>query len=108
MSRLPVYHLITKAQSVYESQFQEQGNSNNKFKWTGTIVYDGKVYDHMAYRARGGVWRHAMGKNAWKWRFPHGHHFEMRDNYGHSYQTAHAKLSSRADVVRKRTPNQPR
>ncbi|MDB6038993.1 MAG: hypothetical protein JWM99_2834, partial [Verrucomicrobiales bacterium] len=94
MSRLPAYHLITKAQSVLDSQFLQR-NSGNQFKWTGTIVSDGKVYDHISYRPRGGVWRYAMGKNAWKWSFTHNHHFEMRDNYDHAYSSPHSKLNIR-------------
>ncbi len=95
MRRLPVYHLITKSQWVFESQFQESGDANEIFNWTGTVVYDGEVYDHVSYRARGGVWRHAMGKNAWKLNFTHGHRFMLRDNYGNPYATGHDKVNLR-------------
>ena len=95
MGRLPVYHLITKSQWVYESQFQERGDGNEGFNWTGTVVYDGRVYDHMAYRARGGVWRHAMGKNSWKLNFTRDHGFLARDNYGKEYQARHDKVNLR-------------
>ncbi len=95
MRRLPVYHLITKSQWVYESQFQEHGDGNEGFNWTGTMVYDGRVYDHIAYRARGGVWRHAMGKNAWKFNFTRDHGFLLKDNYGEAYNSRHDKLNLR-------------
>ena len=95
MRRLPVYHLITKAQWVFDSQFQERGDGNELFNWTGTVVYDGHVYDHVSYRARGGVWRHAMGKNAWKLNFTHDHRFLLKDNYGDPYQAAHDKVNLR-------------
>ena len=39
----------------------------------GTLVFDGKVYDHIHYRARGGVWRYAMVKNMWKFDLNRGH-----------------------------------
>ena len=44
--------------------------------------FDGVVYDHIRFRARGGVWRYAMGKNMWKFDFNNGHDFDARDNYG--------------------------
>ena len=50
------------------------------------VVYNGEVYDHINYRARGGVWRYAMGKNMWKFDFNRGHDFQARDNYGNPYQ----------------------
>ena len=60
------------------------------------MVYDGVVYDHINYRARGGVWRYAMGKNMWKFDFNRGHDFQARDDYGQPYehQVEEAQLSA--------------
>src|SRR5439155_11452410 len=63
------------------------------YKWTGTLVYDGEVYDHIHYRARGGVWRYAMGKNMWKFDLNRGHSFQARDDYGKKYHTQWTKLN---------------
>ena len=60
---------------------------------SGTLVYDGKVYDHIHYRARGGCWRYAMVKNMWKFDLNRGHDFQMRDDYGEQYDTRWSKLN---------------
>jgi hypothetical protein len=91
MRRLPVYHLIAKPNAVQQSQFG--GYAGDQYNWAGTLVYDGKVYDHIHYRARGGVWRYAMGKNMWKFDFNRGHSFEPRDNYGKKYGISWDKLN---------------
>lgn len=91
MRRLPVYHLISKAGSVQQAQYG--GYTGDVYRWNGTLIYDGKVYDHIRYRARGGVWRYAMGKNMWKFDFNRGHRFESRDNWGRSYKTSWDKLN---------------
>ena len=57
------------------------------------MVYDGVVYDHINYRARGGVWRYAMGKNMWKFDFNRGHRFQARDNYGNEYSELWDKIN---------------
>src|SRR6185503_8305708 len=65
MRRLPVVQLISKSNSVVNATwFSRYGG--DAYLWAGTLVYDGKVYDHIHYRARGGVWRYAMVKNMWK------------------------------------------
>ena len=62
MNRLPVYHLIAKSNSVAVATGWAPGQPNNQYGgdnylWTGAMVYDGKVYDHIGFRMRGGVWR---------------------------------------------------
>jgi hypothetical protein len=92
MRSLPVYHLLTKNSSLMAAQYTER-YGGDLYKWAGTLVYDGEVYDHIHYRARGGVWRYAMGKNMWKFDFNRGHDFEPRDNYGRRYRTRWTKLN---------------
>jgi hypothetical protein len=91
MNSLPVYHLISKKSDVEACVWKEQIPYNSMqatvFKWYGTLIYDGKVYDHIRYRLRGGVWRYAMGKNMWKFRMNRGHYFQARDDYGRQYDT---------------------
>ena len=59
LSTLPVYHLITTRKSHEESQHIPSSSAGSyrgsDYQWKGTLVYDGKVYDHIRYRARGGV-----------------------------------------------------
>jgi hypothetical protein len=103
MNRLPVYHLIGKSNSIFTAMGWNPGAPNNRYGgdnylWLGTLVYDGEVYDHIGYRMRGGVWRYAMGKNAWKFAFNRGHNFQARDDWGRKYNTLWRRLSFRADI----------
>ena len=97
MNALPVYHLVSK-QSDVESSTWYSKYSGEDYLWYGTLIYDGKVYDHIRYRARGGVWRYAMGKNMWKFDFNRGHYFQARDDYGKKYDTKWDKLNFSACI----------
>lgn len=92
MNRLPVYHLISKRESVEASTWRDK-YTGDEYRWTGTLVYNGEVYDHIRYRARGGVWRYAMGKNMWKFDFLRGHDFVARDQYDRKYNVGWTKLN---------------
>ena len=97
MGRLETYHLIAKRASVEAATWTSR-YGGDEYLWGGTLVYDRKVYDHIRYRARGGVWRYAMGKNMWKFDFNRGHDFEARDNYGEPYKTKWRKLNLGANI----------
>ena len=97
LTKVPVYHLITKKKDTEASTWNEKYSGDN-YKWKGTLVYDGIVYDHIRYRARGGVWRYAMGKNMWKFDFNRGHAFQARDQYGQDYKTQWDKLNFSACI----------
>ena len=92
LDRLPVYHLISKKSSAEDATWNEH-YSGHDYKWQGTLVYNGKVYDHIGFRARGGTWRYAMGKNMWKFAFNKGHEFQAEDNYGQPYDVRWSKLN---------------
>lgn len=103
MNRLPVYQLLSKESSVLTATGWNPGAPNNQYGgdnylWRGTLVYDGTVYDHIGYRMRGGVWRYAMGKNAWKFALNRGHNFQARDDWGRKYNTLWRRLSFRPDI----------
>lgn len=95
MRKLPVYQLISKKTSVEQATWPKGAEQywGSDYPWRGTLVYDGKVYDHVGFRARGGSWRYSMGKNMWKIDFNRGHDFEARDNYGRKYQVPWRKLN---------------
>ena len=97
MNSLPVYHLISKKSDVETATWLEK-YGGDEYKWIGTLVYDGEVYDHITYRARGGVWRYSMGKNMWKFNFNRGHRFQARDDYGKKYKTEWDKLNLSACI----------
>ncbi len=97
MGRLPAVHLIAKSNTVADATwFSRYGG--DAYQWAGTLVYDGKVYDHVHYRARGGVWRYAMVKNMWKFDFNRGHDLQMRDDYGRKFRTKWTKLNLGASI----------
>ena len=85
MNALPVYHLITREEDVLACQYNS-ANNNKNYKFLGTLVYDGVVYDHMRYRIRGHGSTYNTGKNKWKWRFNRGHLFRGRDDFGRRYR----------------------
>jgi len=92
MRRISAVHLISKRTDVKNSTWLER-YMGKEYKWSGTLVYNGKVFDHIHYRARGGGWRYAMCKNMWKFKFNRGHDLQMRDNYGRKYSTRWKKLN---------------
>jgi len=102
LTKVPVYHVISKHQDVVNA-LHMPGNAiseywGDSYNWYGTLVYDGEVYDHIRYRARGGCWRYSMGKNMWKFDFNRGQSFQARDDYGRKYGTKWDKLNFSACI----------
>lgn len=103
LNSVATYHLITTKQDHVDAQYlpgtsRGSGYTGSDYLWQGTLVYDGQVYDHIRYRARGGVWRYAMGKNMWKFDFNRGHEFAAMDDSGHEYENRWSKLNLSAAV----------
>ncbi|MEN6578807.1 MAG: lamin tail domain-containing protein [Phycisphaerales bacterium] len=102
MRSLPVYHLIAKKQDVLDAFYmpgaQKGQYGGSEYPWAGTLVYGGEVYDHIHFRARGGVWRYAMGKNMPKFDLNRGHYFQACDDYGRSYDQKWAKINFSACI----------
>src|SRR5262245_56298648 len=70
MRSVQVYHFIADQRAVENTTWDEPTEvrddvARHQYRHTGTMVVDGHVYDHVRFRARGGEWRHAMGKNMW-------------------------------------------
>src|SRR4030095_8443382 len=97
MGRLPVFHLIGRSNTVATATWVSR-YTGDAYQWGGTLVYDGKVLDHIRYRARGGVWRYSMCKNMWKFDLNRGHDIEMRDNWGNKYAVPWTKLNLGASI----------
>ena len=103
LKSVPIYQFITSREHHENALHipdarQGGGYTGSDYRWEGTMVYDGWVYDHIRFRARGGVWRYAMGKNMWKFDFNRGHRFQARDDYGRKYQTKWDKLNYSACI----------
>ncbi|MBN2133504.1 MAG: lamin tail domain-containing protein [Sedimentisphaerales bacterium] len=86
MRSLPAYHLISRESDVLDCQYNS-AYRNSGYRFAGTLVYDGQVYDHIHYRIRGQNSTYVSGKNKWKLRFNRGHFFQGRDDYGSRYAT---------------------
>ena len=97
MASIATYHLLTSQDDHEDAMHIPDTNtssySGSEYLWPGTMVYDGKVYDNISYRARGGVWRYAMGKNMWKFDFHRNDRFQAADDYGREYSEKWDKLN---------------
>ncbi|MCP5534815.1 MAG: lamin tail domain-containing protein [Akkermansiaceae bacterium] len=90
LTRLPVYQLIARNPDVENSQWN--GSYNEQY-FEGTLVYDGKVYDHIKFRNKGSASTYRMGHNKWKLNFGRGHRFQARNYYGKKFDTVWDKFS---------------
>jgi len=86
-----VYHLITRESDVILCQWT--GPTDSVYRYLGTWVYDGKVYDHMRYRIRGQGSTRQVGKNKWKFNFNRARPLEARDDYGKKYNVPWDKIN---------------
>lgn len=103
LNSVATYHLITTRQDHVDAQYlpgttRSSGYTGSEYLWEGALVYNGEVYDHIRYRARGGVWRYSMGKNMWKFKFNRGHDFQALDNYGEQYENDWRRLNLSAVI----------
>jgi hypothetical protein len=81
-STLPAYHLIANETDVVNSQYN---NAFDTIRMWGTMVYDGKVYDHILYHNKGSASTYQSGKNKWRFHFNRARNFEARDSWGRKY-----------------------
>jgi len=100
MARVRPYQLIGKRTSVENATWREQPGGK-EYKYTGTLVIDGIVHDHVRFRARGGVWRYALGKNMWKFDLlsgdPEGR-IHPRDDFGRPMPGTWEKVNLRCII----------
>jgi hypothetical protein len=97
MTQVQSYFLLGRKKEI-ENTTWYQPSYEKEYKYTGSFVFDGVVYDHIRFRARGGVWRFAMGKNMWKIEFNKGHRFAAKDDYGRRYKSKWSKLNLRSCI----------
>lgn len=82
MTTLPTYHLIANETDVTNSQYN--GSYDTVRMW-GTLVYDGRVYDHIEFHNKGSASTYQSGKNKWRFHFGRARDFEARDTWGRKY-----------------------
>jgi hypothetical protein len=110
LTSIPVYTLITRSADLYQcsgynsaDQINQSTSATNNqvagraYNWEGAFVYEGKVYDHVGYRLRGGNGRYSYnsvtGKRAMKFRFNRGNYFQARDIYGNLFPSKWENLN---------------
>lgn len=107
LQSLPTYYLIARALDVSQCvaydgtyqlpQFGSDGLahlSRFAFNWPGTMVYDGKVYDHIRYRLHGANGRYQPGKRNWRFEFNRGRYLAARKQNGDPFPRKWAHLST--------------
>lgn len=86
----PVYHLIANSTDVTNSQYS---NGSDGVRMWGTLVYEGRVYDHIQFYNRGEASTYVSGKNKWRFKFNRTHDFKARNAYGERYRTSWKTLN---------------
>ena len=79
----PDWHLLANGTDVDNSQYN---SAFNGVRFFGTVVYEGKVYDHMTYHNRGIGSTYVSGKNKWALNFNRARDIRVRDNWGQLLQ----------------------
>ena len=94
MQSLPVYTLVCDAaefaQCIAYSGGDQVGRDNfaarSAFNWSGSFVYNNKVYDHIKFRLRQRNDRYGGGgKRSMRFRFNRGNYIQLHDNFGRPY-----------------------
>ena len=82
LDTIPPWHLIATETDVISCQYN---SASDGVRFTGTIVYDGKVYDHIQFKNRGIGSTYVSGKNKWAFYFNRARNIRVRDNWGRYY-----------------------
>lgn len=90
MGSLPTYHLVANSTDVTNSQYNV---GSDGIHFLGTLIYDGKVYDHIEFENRGEASTYVAGKNKWRIHFNRARRFAPRDNWGEKYGRKWSKLN---------------
>lgn len=97
MDQVQSYFLIAKHPDVGNATWYQK-EMEKEYRYTGTLVANGRTYDHIRFRARGGEWRYAMGKNMWKFDFQKSNRLQAYDDYGQPYKATWSKVNLRACI----------
>lgn len=83
LNTIKPYHLIARGEDIATSQWD--GGAHKK-RFPGTFVYDGVVYDHIAFTNRGQGSAYISGKNKWALKFNKEQPVPLRNNRGERYR----------------------
>ena len=83
LSGMQTWHLVANATDVTNSQYNSSSDGQH---FQGTVIYEGKVYDHITFRNRGIGSTYVSGKNKWALSFNRARDIHVRDNWGSLYK----------------------
>lgn len=103
MRSIATYHFLAREKDVTDAMFMPpsklgEGYMGDDYNWRGTLVHNGEVYDHVGFRAKGGLTRYATGKTSWKINFLPGRGFMAYDDFGKPYAVRWDKLTLNAII----------
>ena len=71
----------------------QYNSSYNGQRFYGTLVHDGRVYDHIQFNNRGEASTYVSGKNKWRFHFNPTRELSARDNWGRKFDVPWRKLN---------------
>ncbi len=83
LGSIPPFHLIATADDVANCQYN---GSYQNTRFFGTVVHDGRVYDHIQFRVRGQGSTYLTGKNKWNVYFNRARDYHARDDLGRPFK----------------------
>ncbi len=90
LNTIPPYHLIANGTDVTNSQYNSSFDGQ---RFYGSLVYEGKVYDHIQFKNRGIGSTYVSGKNKWALYFCRARNLRARDNWGRYYDQTWNSMS---------------
>ena len=90
LNTIPAWHLIANETDVINSQYN---SGSDGVRFSGTLVYDGKVYDHIQFKNRGIGSTYVSGKNKWAFYFNRARNIRVKDNWGRYYDQSWNSMS---------------
>ncbi|MDB6173850.1 MAG: hypothetical protein JWL59_3161 [Chthoniobacteraceae bacterium] len=93
LTSLPTFQLLANADDIKHSQWDSGWNHR---KFPGTLIFEGRVYDHIACHIRGSGSTYNTGKNKWAFQFARGHPLVMRDPAGRAIVRSWGSFSMNA------------
>jgi hypothetical protein len=90
LGSIPPWHLIANGTDVINCQYSSASDGQ---RFSGTMVYDGKVYDHMQFKNRGIGSTYVSGKNKWAFYFNRARNIRVKDNWGRYYDQTWNSMS---------------
>jgi hypothetical protein len=90
LPKLQSIELITSEDQT--NKYILKGNFDD-YRGEGTLIYDGKVHDHIRFRARGKNSRHNKIKRNIKFSLNNNNPLVIKDDYGNKYNYSRSKVS---------------